>query len=42
MFTFEGTRKKSNFKVYLKVHNPQFYWKVNASILALLEIILLS
>nr|KAJ0202119.1 hypothetical protein LSAT_V11C600323370 [Lactuca sativa] len=28
MFTFEGTRKKSNFKVYLKVHNPQFYWKI--------------
>ncbi|XP_024984906.1 uncharacterized protein LOC112520683 [Cynara cardunculus var. scolymus] len=28
MFTFEGTRKKSPLKVYLKVHNPQFYWKI--------------
>ncbi|KAI3696357.1 hypothetical protein L1987_79371 [Smallanthus sonchifolius] len=30
MFTFEGTKRKSSLKVYLKVHNPQFYWKVNA------------
>nr|GEU95840.1 cyclopropane-fatty-acyl-phospholipid synthase [Tanacetum cinerariifolium] len=28
MFTFEGTKKKSPLKVYLKVHNPQFYWKI--------------
>nr|XP_043634073.1 uncharacterized protein LOC122605221 isoform X2 [Erigeron canadensis] len=28
MFTFEGTRKKTPLKVYLKVHNPQFYWKI--------------
>ncbi|KAJ9555609.1 LOW QUALITY PROTEIN: hypothetical protein OSB04_010223 [Centaurea solstitialis] len=28
MFTFEGTRKNSPLKVYLKVHNPQFYWKI--------------
>ncbi|OIW01777.1 hypothetical protein TanjilG_03915 [Lupinus angustifolius] len=28
MFTFEGTEKKSNLKCVLRVHNPQFYWKV--------------
>ncbi|XP_071726492.1 uncharacterized protein [Rutidosis leptorrhynchoides] len=28
MFTFEGTKKKSPLKVYLKIHNPQFYWKI--------------
>ncbi|XP_059653181.1 uncharacterized protein LOC132300200 isoform X2 [Cornus florida] len=28
IFTFEGTRKKCPLKTSLKVHNPQFYWKV--------------
>ncbi|KAM7488473.1 hypothetical protein LguiB_025957 [Lonicera macranthoides] len=28
IFTFEGTRKKSFRKVHMRVHNPQFYWKV--------------
>ncbi|KAK4356978.1 hypothetical protein RND71_022588 [Anisodus tanguticus] len=28
MFTFEGTEKKSSLKVSLRVHSPQFYWKV--------------
>ncbi|PSS35629.1 Tuberculostearic acid methyltransferase [Actinidia chinensis var. chinensis] len=28
MFNFEGTRKNCLLKVSLKVHNPQFYWKV--------------
>ncbi|KAI3716416.1 hypothetical protein L1987_67281 [Smallanthus sonchifolius] len=28
MFAFEGTKKKSPLKVYLRVHNPQFYWKI--------------
>ncbi|KAL3506178.1 hypothetical protein ACH5RR_031560 [Cinchona calisaya] len=28
MFTFEGTAKKSFLKVAMKVHSPQFYWKV--------------
>ncbi|PWA85612.1 cyclopropane-fatty-acyl-phospholipid synthase [Artemisia annua] len=28
MFTFEGTKKKCPLKVYLKIHNPQFYWKI--------------
>ncbi|GKB49827.1 cyclopropane-fatty-acyl-phospholipid synthase [Tanacetum coccineum] len=28
MFTFEGTKQKNPLKVYLKVHNPQFYWKI--------------
>ncbi|PIN17919.1 Cyclopropane-fatty-acyl-phospholipid synthase [Handroanthus impetiginosus] len=28
MFTFEGTTKKCFLKVYLRIHNPQFYWKV--------------
>ncbi|KAL0456949.1 UNVERIFIED_CONTAM: putative fatty acid methyltransferase [Sesamum latifolium] len=27
-FTFEGTRRKSDLKVTLRVHTPQFYWKV--------------
>ncbi|KAK1419910.1 hypothetical protein QVD17_29347 [Tagetes erecta] len=27
-FTFEGTKKRSSLKVYLKVHNPRFYWKI--------------
>ncbi|GAB2294349.1 hypothetical protein Dimus_028557 [Dionaea muscipula] len=28
IFTFEGTSKKCTLKVALRVHNPQFYWKV--------------
>ncbi|KAJ9538275.1 hypothetical protein OSB04_031008 [Centaurea solstitialis] len=28
MFTFEGNTKKSPLKVYMKIHNPQFYWKI--------------
>ncbi|KAJ0677686.1 putative cyclopropane-fatty-acyl-phospholipid synthase [Helianthus annuus] len=28
VFTFEGSKRKSPLKVYLKVHNPQFYWKI--------------
>ncbi|KAK2455699.1 Cyclopropane-fatty-acyl-phospholipid synthase [Trifolium repens] len=28
MFTFEGTGKKCSPKSVLRVHNPQFYWKV--------------
>ncbi|KAK7268724.1 hypothetical protein RIF29_21432 [Crotalaria pallida] len=28
MFTFEGTEKKSILKSVLRVHSPQFYWKV--------------
>ncbi|KAK1362598.1 Mycolic acid cyclopropane synthase [Heracleum sosnowskyi] len=28
VFTFEGTAKKSSLKVYLRVHSPQFYWKI--------------
>ncbi|CAI9118090.1 OLC1v1019608C1 [Oldenlandia corymbosa var. corymbosa] len=28
MFTFEGTTKKNFLKVSIKVHTPQFYWKV--------------
>lgn len=28
IFTFEGTVKKSSLKVYLRIHSPQFYWKV--------------
>ncbi|CAL5347478.1 hypothetical protein CsSME_00033801 [Camellia sinensis var. sinensis] len=28
IFTFEGARKKCLLKVSLRVHNPQFYWKV--------------
>ncbi|KAG8370321.1 hypothetical protein BUALT_Bualt14G0104700 [Buddleja alternifolia] len=27
-FTFEGTSKKNILKVYLRVHSPQFYWKI--------------
>ncbi|PIN25284.1 Cyclopropane-fatty-acyl-phospholipid synthase [Handroanthus impetiginosus] len=30
VFTFEGTREKSTIRVSLRVHNPQFYWKVAA------------
>ncbi|XP_059446923.1 uncharacterized protein LOC132178508 [Corylus avellana] len=28
IFTFEGNKRKSSLKVVLKVHRPQFYWKV--------------
>ncbi|XP_057809682.1 uncharacterized protein LOC131024190 isoform X2 [Salvia miltiorrhiza] len=28
IFTFQGTNKKNNLKVTLRVHKPQFYWKV--------------
>ncbi|PRQ36739.1 putative cyclopropane-fatty-acyl-phospholipid synthase [Rosa chinensis] len=28
MFTFEGSRKDCSLKSILKVHSPQFYWKV--------------
>ncbi|KAB5545134.1 hypothetical protein DKX38_013246 [Salix brachista] len=28
VFTFEGTSKKCSLKTVLKVHNPQFYWKI--------------
>ncbi|KAK8623815.1 hypothetical protein V6N13_065178 [Hibiscus sabdariffa] len=28
MFTFEGTNKKCSLKTVIKVHSPQFYWKV--------------
>ncbi|KAJ0034268.1 hypothetical protein Pint_25135 [Pistacia integerrima] len=28
MFTFEGTKKNCHLKTVLRVHNPQFYWKV--------------
>ncbi|KAH6816864.1 Cyclopropane-fatty-acyl-phospholipid synthase [Perilla frutescens var. frutescens] len=28
ILAFEGTRKKSTLKVTLRVHKPQFYWKV--------------
>lgn len=28
MFTFEGTRKRCYLKTVMKVHSPQFYWKV--------------
>jgi hypothetical protein len=31
MFTFEGTGKKCTPKSVLRVHNPQFYWKVCTS-----------
>ncbi|GJR53767.1 reverse transcriptase domain-containing protein [Tanacetum coccineum] len=33
MFRFEGTSKESCLKAYVKVHDPQFYWKVNALII---------
>lgn len=29
MFTFEGTRKNCNLKTVMRIHNPQFYWKVH-------------
>ncbi|KAM6588251.1 hypothetical protein CsatA_010856 [Cannabis sativa] len=28
IFTFEGNTNKSSHKVSIKVHNPQFYWKI--------------
>lgn len=28
MFTFEGMEKRSSLKVTVRVHSPQFYWKV--------------
>ncbi|GFQ06506.1 probable fatty acid methyltransferase [Phtheirospermum japonicum] len=28
MFVFEGTRKTSPLKVCLRIHSPQFYWKI--------------
>ncbi|XP_042050616.1 uncharacterized protein LOC121795994 isoform X2 [Salvia splendens] len=28
IFTFQGTRRKSNLQVTVRVHKPQFYWKV--------------
>ncbi|XP_059653209.1 uncharacterized protein LOC132300216 isoform X2 [Cornus florida] len=28
ILSFEGPRRKSLLKTYLKIHNPQFYWKV--------------
>ncbi|CAA0818685.1 Cyclopropane-fatty-acyl-phospholipid synthase, partial [Striga hermonthica] len=28
MYVFEGTRRASPLKVYLRIHSPQFYWKV--------------
>ncbi|KAJ8763938.1 hypothetical protein K2173_003720 [Erythroxylum novogranatense] len=28
IFTFEGTGKRCSLKTILKVHNPQFYWKI--------------
>ncbi|KAJ0861943.1 putative cyclopropane-fatty-acyl-phospholipid synthase [Helianthus annuus] len=28
VFKFEGSKKESSLKVHLKVHNPQFYWKL--------------
>ena len=27
-FTFEGTRRYCNLRTVLRIHNPQFYWKV--------------
>ncbi|KAF2285524.1 hypothetical protein GH714_005299 [Hevea brasiliensis] len=30
IFTFEGTAKTCSLKVVLKVHSPQFYWKIMA------------
>lgn len=35
MFTFEGTTGKSSLKVTLRIHSPQFYWKVINTILSL-------
>ncbi|KAH9764135.1 Amino oxidase domain-containing protein [Citrus sinensis] len=28
MFTFEGTRKNNHLKTVLRIHSPQFYWKI--------------
>ncbi|KAK4421805.1 Sphingolipid C9-methyltransferase 1 [Sesamum alatum] len=28
MFTFEGAKRKSSLQVSLRIHTPQFYWKV--------------
>ncbi|KAL7105558.1 hypothetical protein ACP275_07G052000 [Erythranthe tilingii] len=28
VFTFKGARKTSDLKISLRVHNPQFYWKL--------------
>ncbi|KAH9648728.1 Amino oxidase domain-containing protein [Citrus sinensis] len=28
IFTFEGTRKNCHLKTVLRIHSPQFYWKV--------------
>ncbi|XP_044484696.1 tuberculostearic acid methyltransferase UfaA1-like isoform X2 [Mangifera indica] len=28
IYTFEGTKKSCHLKTILRVHNPQFYWKV--------------
>lgn len=28
IFTFEGTEKKRHLKAILRIHSPQFYWKV--------------
>ncbi|RHN78653.1 putative cyclopropane-fatty-acyl-phospholipid synthase [Medicago truncatula] len=28
IFTFEGSKKKCSLKSVLRIHNPQFYWKV--------------
>ncbi|KAL6522774.1 hypothetical protein OROHE_016621 [Orobanche hederae] len=28
VFTFEGSRKTSTLKISLRIHTPQFYWKV--------------
>lgn len=28
LFTFEGSMKKCSLKTVLRVHSPQFYWKV--------------
>jgi len=28
MFTFEGTGEKDTLKSVLRIHTPQFYWKV--------------
>ncbi|XP_039686142.1 uncharacterized protein [Medicago truncatula] len=28
IFTFEGSKKKCSLKSVLRIHNPQFYWKI--------------
>ena len=28
IFTFEGSTKRCSYKTAIKVHSPQFYWKV--------------